>query len=422
MFILFLCAACLLTFTGCWSRVEPKNLAMVNSILYDLNDEGQLAISIEIINTSSQGGSGSGGSLSNEQTSALIIEEKGETASRAGSKANNCLEKVVFAGLNKARIFSEKLSVQGLAPTMDFITRDFLTDETPFMVVVVGNAPKEIYQSSTGMSDMVGNFIDRLYTVGPIKSNRAVFVRTLDFMKDFYLDGKEPVMGLAQVKKEEAIENQAPGSQKSQKSSDTGVGSSSSASYKETNAKTSNHLVYEGLAAFKQDKLVGYMNGTETMAYNLITNNFGYSSLIVPVQKDPVAFSMENGKNNVKTVVDENGQVTINLDMKVRLSIRQINNLSLDIRKEKVIQMLEQLVNRHLQEEIQSAVLKAQKQFQSDIFGFGVFVHAQHPKEFQKMKNNWNSHFANAKVNVKVASSISREGKTRHPFAMEDRI
>jgi spore germination protein KC len=41
-------------------------------------------------------------------------------------------------------------------------------------------------------------------------------------------------------------------------------------------------LVYSGLAAFKEDKLVGFMDKTETRAYNFIVNELNSAVVSLP--------------------------------------------------------------------------------------------------------------------------------------------
>lgn len=467
LFVILNCLVLILSATGCWSRDEPKNLAMVNSALYDLDDQGESLVTIEIINTSNQGGGGSGGGGS-DKFSALIIEGKGHYASDAIIRNNNNLEKVIFAGLNKVRFFSEKAALSGIHKTMDYITRDLLTDETPFMVVVPGEDPKKIYSCNTGLTDMMGNYIEKMYNTQPQKSNESVFVRTLEFMKDFYLDGKEPVAGLALVlesdtKVSDFFESGAQinldaqtkkslssSDQGSSKQSGTQGGPSTSTSKSSSNRDAAQsspspsqnasgqgkqnpsdqentdqkiyHVSYEGLAAFKGDKLVGYMNGNEARAYNLLTNQFGSSVVIAPAGNSTSVFAVSGGKTNIKTEISPEGQAVFHVTIKPSVLIRQINDASLDIRKSSVIQVLEQAVDKQLETEVTNAIHKAQKQFGSDIFGFGLHFHAQHPKEFHQIKDDWNRYFSAAKITVKVDSTITREGKTRHPFAMEDTI
>jgi spore germination protein KC len=48
--------------------------------------------------------------------------------------------------------------------------------------------------------------------------------------------------------------------------------------------------------------------------------------------------------------------------------------------------------------------------FSSDIFGFGDLLYKEHPKEWNKVKENWNENFKDAHINVNVSSQINQTG------------
>jgi hypothetical protein len=91
-----------------------------------------------------------------------------------------------------------------MIPVMDFLLRDHLTDETSLVAVVKGEDPKLIYSSVAGLSVSVGTYIDELSHTMPPKNSESVFVTTLEFIKAYCEDGKQPVMGLVEIVKNES--------------------------------------------------------------------------------------------------------------------------------------------------------------------------------------------------------------------------
>jgi hypothetical protein len=47
---LFLCISIALMLSGCWNKREPADLAIVDSSLYDINDDGTYKITVAVIN------------------------------------------------------------------------------------------------------------------------------------------------------------------------------------------------------------------------------------------------------------------------------------------------------------------------------------------------------------------------------------
>jgi len=391
------CILILALLTGCWSRNEPKNMAMINSVLYNITDNGNSQVMVEIMHpTAETGGKGNG----SENVSALTLISEGQTMPEAIRNESKIIDKELFGGLNQARLFSEKLCNKGLGPVLDYLSRDHLTDETPLMVVVQDDDPKRIYTCMTGLSDMVGNYLSSLSETQKKSTCEAVFVTCLQFIKDYYTDGKQPVMGLVKIV---ASDNYSP--EKNQTS---------------TNESEELYIKYEGLAAFKGDKLVGYLNGIETRDYNIITNN--YSIAFIPILRGNDSITFKNLKSNSRIKINvHDEQVEIDVNIKAVLSIIQ-GYSSIDISKKEGIKKVEQAFNNHLESEIAKTIEKTQREFKSDIFGFGCFFHAQQPQEWKKIKDNWDDVFTKATISVTVESSVIMEGEIKIPFTMEKQV
>lgn len=52
-----------ITISGCWNKEEPKELASVNSILYDMTDSGKYRLVLEVLKPLSSSGSEDAGKI-----------------------------------------------------------------------------------------------------------------------------------------------------------------------------------------------------------------------------------------------------------------------------------------------------------------------------------------------------------------------
>jgi hypothetical protein len=92
--------------------------------LYNVKDDGSYQLYKEIMMPAGSSGSrGSGG----DKSSVIVILCEGQTVAEAARDEYN--GRALFGGNLKARIFTEKLARYGMVPTMDFLSRDPLTDE-----------------------------------------------------------------------------------------------------------------------------------------------------------------------------------------------------------------------------------------------------------------------------------------------------
>lgn len=64
---------------------------------------------------------------------------------------------------------------------------------------------------------------------------------------------------------------------------------------------------------------------------------------------------------------------------------------------------------------IESAVKKVQQEYGTDIFGFGIAFHHKYPKQWEKIKENWDEIFKNAEFQIEVKTSIIRTGLINKP-------
>lgn len=403
---LILCLLAVFFISGCWSQEEPKSLAVANSVIYDLREDGQYQVTLEFMNPHGSGGTSPGSSSGTSAARpSITVTSTGPSVNEALLNASLSTDKTIFGGHNEARLFTERFARKDMVSVMDFFARDYLTDLTPFVVIIQGNVdPGLFYTTSLDLAETVGNYINSLNVYQPRQISKSVFMTTEDFIKDIYDDGKQPVAGVVKVVECEASATETITSPPS----GSGQGGNSK-QYK---------LVYEGLAAFKNNVLVGYMDGVEARAYNFVTNKIQSAVVTVPAGEDFTVLQVKSAKAKEKLTLEGN-QLSIDIMVDLVAGITAEGS-SLDITKPDGIKEVQQGLNDLIAQEIAAAIGKAQTDFQSDIFGFGTNMHIQHPKLWKSVKVNWDDYFSKASVRVGVASTIDRTGLIKEPIKMEE--
>lgn len=372
---------------GCWSRKEPKDLAIINSIIYNKTQDGAYEVTIEFLNLGGEKSMKGGGGQSSGKKS-KIETARGTSYREAVSNVSSSIEKTIYGGHNQVRFFTESAAKSDMAATIDYVLRDHLTDETPLMVVIKGDNAEKFYEASIGLSDSVGVFVDSMQSTQQQSYSRSVFVTTLEFARDFFNDGKQPVAGVIQIV--------------NQKSSGESGGA---------------HLLYEGLAAFKGERLAGYFDGDETRAFNFITGKIGVAVITVPFKNSYVVCEATNASSDIKTKIDGD---TANIEVKIETKLHMIAcGANVDPSKPEIMTEIENEFNKYLLPQIAAAIQKAQKEFGSDIFGFGMNVHSQHPEDWGRIKEQWDQIFPSATVAISVESKVTESGETKNSFLYE---
>ncbi|MBC7324428.1 MAG: hypothetical protein H5T99_03830, partial [Moorella sp. (in: Bacteria)] len=73
---------------------------------------------------------------------------------------------------------------------------------------------------------------------------------------------------------------------------------------------------------------------------------------------------------------------------------------------------IQEAVNRAVEERVQAAVRKAQRELRSDIFGFGEILHRSNTGYWRQVQDRWNEEFTRAKIQVEVNLYLNRLGMT----------
>jgi spore germination protein KC len=406
---IIICILMMILLPGCGNRHEPKDLAVVNSIVYDVLGNGNFKVTGEFLNPSSSGSGGGdtgGGSGGGGKSPTLTAVGESDSIRGALSNLGLSVEKELFGGHNKVRFLSEKFARMELGGFFDYQMRDYTTDETPFIIVIEGDEPERIYTCMIGMSEKVGDYIDDLGRNIINGNSKAVTVTALDFIKDYYNDGKEPVAGRLRIVE---CESKPSGNVKSDSKKQTSEGSEQAQNYR---------VDLEGLSVFKGGKLVGFMDPIEARAYNFITGSAGMAYFTVKSDDKNTILELNNVKPELKVKI-EGDSIGLSVKLKTNATIVEAGD-SLDLTKSEVLDEIGQKAGKQIEEELKAAIQKAQKQFQSDIYGFGKVTHIKYPEKWKEISSDWNSHFSKADLDVTVNVTINRTGQIKKSFTMEN--
>ncbi|OJU10302.1 MAG: hypothetical protein BGN88_01980 [Clostridiales bacterium 43-6] len=215
----------------------------------------------------------------------------------------------------------------------------------------------------------------------------------MEFIKNYYEPGIEPVAGVIEKVKTEP--------QESLINKDKGGG------------KEEFKIKYEGLAVFKEDKFIGYLDGTQTRAYNFIINQFGSAFMDIGKEDSKTVFEIMGSKCETK-VSFQNNKASVSINLKLKCTIVNEQDKK-NIDNDKTLNTLQTELNKTIKNELTETVQYVQTKYNSDIFGFGKSLHKQQPSQWKKIKNNWYDYFNKADIKITVTSNITRSGEINQP-------
>lgn len=364
--------------TGCWNNKDLTEINIVVALGIDRTEDGKMLLTVQAVEPaaiqSTASGKGKGGGAQSKPV--FVKSYEGETVFDALRSMLSIVDKKLFLSTVQVLILGERLSENGINEVLDFFQRKHEVEYEMDVLVARDATPKEILEMETDI-----DLIPAVYIKGTIKNTvlRAKAKRTmlLDLIKDMGNSGRQPVIGQIEKAGEKEVRT-------------------------------------EGAAVFRDGKLAGWLDPYETRGYLFAAGKV--KSTIVNIPADNGKISMEvirsNGKINVEFENGEPAMLTIRAGLEANVGEYEAKG-KLDSPDD--LHKLEKILGEEVKKEIRRALDRAQKDYSSDIFGFGTQVHKYHSKYWKKVKDDWNDVFSKLPVDIKVDARIRRTGMIKGP-------
>ncbi|WP_026559117.1 Ger(x)C family spore germination protein [Bacillus sp. J37] len=382
---------CMLLLTsGCWSKKDLNELAIVTAIGIDKTEDGY-SVSIQVLNPSELAGNTSSG-----RTEVVRFIKSGETVFEALRKLSTDTPRRIYLAHLREVVFGEELAKEGIGKALDFISRDHEMRTDFYITVAKGSTAADILNIQTAIEKVPANKLFNSLENSESVWAAAKTVKLDELINSIVSKGKEPVLtgiyhyGNAEVGSSiENVHNVSP---------ETG-------------------LRIDYLAVFKQDKLIGWLNKDESKGFNYITDNIKNTVVTIEPEEGKITIETLRSKTKVKGKMVK-GKPVIDITITPEGNIADVES-SIDLTKPETIDKLEKKYSENIKERVQISIQQVQEEFQSDIFGFGEVIHREDPKAWKELKDNWDEHFTNLDVNVDVKADIRRLGTITDSFQKE---
>ncbi|GMQ57054.1 Ger(x)C family spore germination protein [Vallitalea sediminicola] len=370
-------------------KKDIEKYAMVLSTGYDWTEEDKYLLTIQVLKTSREQTSGStnGGvdkkhSLPSE---VVIYTSKGETINKAYDNLTTSLGQEPYFSHNKFIVIGEKLAEKGIDLIIDSNLRGHEVRPNTPVLVARGEANKIIKQL-TPTDTIPANAIENI-----IKNQFEKGLTILTNLKDIYNGLADKTAGIT-----------------------TGVIYLEKQSDIAHNGKI---FIIEEIAIFKDDKLIGFLNKEESRALMWIKSKVKSGDIVVNSPKnetDKITFEILNSKCKITPEYDGSNYL-------IKLNINQNSNIVSMVGEHdpmndyKVLDELEKVQNKSIEEDVINVIKKVQKDYNVDIFDFGEAIHRKYPKQWNVIKEEWDEIFPHVLIEVTVKSSIKRPGLISKP-------
>ena len=167
-----------------------------------------------------------------------------------------------------------------------------------------------------------------------------------------------------------------------------------------------------GTAVFAGGKMVGTLNNNETRYMLMVIGHFKRGLITCLDKNDPkssISFDIIPGRKPKITAKFEDGKPVINVKLNIEADVVTIQS-RINYEDKNKINELNVMLKNYIEDGVKKSIEKTQKEYKSDIFGFGFKIARQFNTLPEFLQYNWLSHYPDAKVNVDVVVNVRRTG------------
>lgn len=375
IFIIFMLFA-----TGCWDRTEINDIALITASAYDLVPEGGIRYTIQLMLPSAGGAkSGQGSSGGSKKTDFIVETAVGADVGEAEKNIQKRFPRKLFRGHRRVIVIGEDLARNGMREILDSVSRDPQNRLRTNVLVAEGISGCDLLKIDYPLERVPAEAMREMTQIGI-----GIEANIRDFLIAKSSQGIQPI----------------------------GV-SISPRNNKEGFDET-------GIAVFKDMQLAGYLKGEEIEGYLWVTGKFKNSTITttVPGKEGTIRINVKSTDAKITPEIEGN-KVSIYIDLKGEGSVYG-NSTQLDLSIPKNILLAQEAIKEKIKNIVQNTVQLAQKEYKSDIFGFGSIISQHNAKEWKLLRESWDDAFSDVKVFVSTDFKIRTSGMSGLPLYLDE--
>lgn len=371
----------ILFLSGCWNYREIDKMLIIAGMGIDVGRDGKgYHITFDTIDMT-------GGRIKNSKSSmeSKTIESDGDTLFDAIRNVIRVSGKRLTANDMKIVVISPEIARSGILPIIDYFNRDAEFSRSIDFFVSKEKTASEIIKSKPISSTINSYEIHDMITAD--KKSLA----------------KEPLSRLYEVNNMlggEGISLITPAITLSQNNNDTSE--------------------LSGTAVFKKDKLLGFLESDESKYLMFIKGKVKRGVLVLDKSDGIQDITLEIFKSKTDLKPEMlNGKVNMKINIQVEATLDE-NGSNVDYSKQNDFEKLEKMGEQTIKNHIVQIITKVQKEYDSDIFGFGSTIYRQEYETWNELKPNWDEEFKTLQYEINVKVRITNSAILAKKIRMQD--
>ncbi|GIO97018.1 hypothetical protein J14TS5_21040 [Paenibacillus lautus] len=380
--------------SGCWSKKELNELAVVMALGIDIDENGY-AVSAQVLN-SSEAGSKQGGSMGSLPV--VTYRSVGKTIPDALQRMLSMAPRMLYLSHVRVLVFGEDLARIGVSDVLDYISRNHQLRSDFFMLVAKNGKASEILEVVTPFEYVPANSLYSSILISEKKWAATGKVTIQQFVTELKRNGSDPVLsgvqlsgGLAEGQSMENVKQISP----------------------------STLLQHTGLGVFKGDRLVGWLGEPPSKTVNYVLNKVDTTAGYISCPDSGiVGFAVNRAETSLDVSLNSEGIPEFSAELEIEADLDSVQ-CPIDINRPAVIDELEKNIEDKYNANIRKHIGEVQQQYGADIFAFGEVLHRKYPGVWKKYRDHWGESFKTMSIHVNADVAIRRIGSIIQPLNQE---
>ena len=382
---------------GGYSANTLDNIAYVVAIGFDTSDSSNLKITVQIAKPNSFTSSSSGTSSDSDQ--AVLTSVDCSSFESGINLLNGYVSRNINLSHCNAIIFSEELASKDISNLIYDLSNNTEVSSHANIIITKCNASDYLEMASP----IIESFPAKYYHVIESSSQytgQTSSVSLIDFFNYMEDDCRQPVATLGNINTDET--HLADNSTQDIPNKDSSYLAGQSP------VTSSNQVEAMGLSVFRDGKLIGELNGLETIYHNIVCGELDFCNIQIPSPADNsknINLILRLRKKPKIKVQFINGYAYIKVDLKLVIRVITIEK-GMDFTDKEMGKELQEAVNSYMEKEISNYLYKTSKELNSDIDGFGNYALKYFLTNDEWNKYNWVDNYKNSFFSVNVDAKI----------------
>lgn len=365
----------LIFLTSCWNYIDVNKMRFVAGVAFDYDEtRDEYIVTSEVVKLLEGG----------EKFGSALFQSRGKTIFDAVRDMIMKNARRLYWGHAKVVILGRDMAGEKLLTALDYTSRDAEFRDDMWILVSGEKTANEIFENTYKKREDIASF----HIDDELKNEKSIStyhgVPTWRFIKATYNKSTAPTLPIVKLVNK--------GGEKV-----PGVG---------------------GQAIFKEGKIVGTLNEMETRAYLWVIDKLkgGVMTVKTEINGDAVEVVMELFGNKTKMKAKKvEGKIVMEINIKSEYGIAEVAT-EVNVIEKKAREVLKKSIEKEIKRQVKDVIEKVQKEYESDIFGFGSKIKDEMPEEWRSIESDWNEVFSNLETEINVVVNIRGSALTSEPI------